>query len=313
MDLKIYAANASEFEHEVSQLREIAKTLKEAEPANSPIYMVTNILLGNKELDCLLLTEKGPIIIDCKAYQGKITGCENGTWSVQTPDGKIVEMNNNPFEQSKNQRFTFLRKWRNIVDKHFTKQIPENQILFFCNWLYFKPGSEHIDDRFEYSKVRKWFKVVTKDNLIESMEKLNHQYRISQAGFDKILHEIGLDASKPIDDLPDPDDSEKPEIILPIKEIQTTSGPIPLIIHRGVIQIVIPSRTKSRTPEFLNAYNEAVIFFEMEKYDRALNLIEFALKKDKYDPDAQDLKYDILCLLGREDEAEKYLINAVKN
>ena len=117
MDLTIYSANPSEFEHEANQLMEIAEVLKAAEPADKPIYMITNVLLEGKELDCILLTEKGPILIDCKAYQGIISGCENGVWKVQTPSGKIIDMNNNPFEQSRNQRFTFLRKWRNIVEK----------------------------------------------------------------------------------------------------------------------------------------------------------------------------------------------------
>lgn len=308
MDLTIYSGNQSEFEDELSPLYEIAAILKAAEPAVKPVYMITNVLLGNKRLDCLLLTEKGPIIIDCMACQGKISGCETGTWTVETPSGQIVEMNTNPYEQSKKQRYAFLRKWRGIVDKHFMKQIPEKQILHFCNWVYFGPGSVHHDDRFDYSKVT-WFSIVTRENLLSSIESLNRQYRISKTGYDKILHEIGLNPGTPGEMKPRTDGGEEPGIM---RTVETPSGSVPLMIQKGDIQIVFPPRMKSRTPEFLNTFHEAVLNFENHQYDRALQLIEFALKKDRYDHEAQDLKFDILCLLGKKDEAEEYLLKAVK-
>lgn len=319
MDVTIYSANPSEFEHESNQLMEIAEVLKAAEPADKPVWMITNVLLGNKELDCILLTEKGPIIIDCKAYQGKITGCENGIWEVQTPSGNSVEMHNNPFEQSRNQRFTFIRKWGSIVEKHFKQQIPEKQIPHFSNWVYFKSGSEHVDNRLDYANAR-WFKVVTKENLVSEIEKLNRQYRISVAGYGKILHEFGLKDAEVIDVSQikkpvEPDDDEEIQIE-PEKEditdLKSSVGPIPLIIQKGVIRIILPVRKQTRTPEFLDALDQAIIFSEKLMFEKALNLINFALDKDPYDMEAQDLKCDILCQLGRSEEAEEYLIITLK-
>lgn len=314
MDVTIYSANPSLFEYETNQLLEIVEVLKSAEPANNPIYMITNVFLGNRELDCILITEKGPIIIDCKPYQGKITGCESGSWEVESSSGEIIVMDTNPFEQSKLQRYGFLRKWDKIVKKHFISQIPPKQVFNFCNWVYFKPESKHIDDRFDFSKV-KWFKIVTKETLVDSIKKLNHQYRISKLGYGKILKEFGLNEDAqvqiPISASPDSELSgeKRPQII---KTLSTPSGPVHLIVQMGVIQIATPPSHLSHTPEFLSAYHEAEIYFKSKNYAKALNHIEFVLHKEQFDQKAQDLKYEILCELGRDEEAEEYLIQVMK-
>lgn len=91
------------------------------------------------------------------------------------------------------------------------------------------------------------------------------------------------------------------------EEISTPAGTIPIVIQVGIVQIQLPVKPGTRTPEFMNALNEALVFYEKENYDRALNLVQFALEKDPHDQEAQDLKYDILCHLGRDEEAEEYL------
>lgn len=313
MDLTIYSANPSEFDDKSSYLREIAEILKAAEPAATPVYMITNVHLGDVTFDCILLTEKGPILINGNPYLGKISGSENGVWKVETPSGQIVEMDNNPFVRSKIQWLAFLRKWRPVVDKHFTKQIPEKQILRVATWSYFQPGSEYCDDQFDFSKV-KWFNVVTRDGLMDSIGKVKNQYRISKAGYDKILPELGVkvltvslkpDASGTMDQ-----GTEGTSSIT--HEVQTPSGTVPLIVQKSDIHVVMPPRTKSRTPEFINAFDEAKISFELKDYEKSLRLTDYALKKGKYDQEAQDLKYDLLIILGKEDEAEEHLLKAVK-
>lgn len=312
MDVTIFSANPSEFEAEFSQIREIVEVLKAAEPATTPVYVLTKAILGDKEIDCLLLTEKGPVILSCNSFQGKISGGETGPWTVITVTEQTVEIPENLFQLSKIQHFTFLRKWRTIRDKHFSKQIPEKQIFHFCNWVYFKPGSEYINDQLDYGKS-KWFKVVTGDTLVSSIGKLNHQYRISKTGYDKIIHEFGLgvvpsSTGNPSAAEKELNRSDSPSCI----EIQTRSGSVPMFIQKGAIQIVLPSRTKNRTHEFLKALNDAKLSFEVQNYELALKQVDFALKKDYYDQEGQDLKYDILCLLGKEDDAEAYLLKAVK-
>jgi hypothetical protein len=322
MNVTIFSANPSEFNDETCQLREIALVLKSAPPADKPIYMITNVLLENMKIDCILLTEKGPIIIDCYEYQGTLSGCEHGSWTVRISEEQTLEMIKNPFKEAHDKHFAFLRKWRPVRDKYFDRQIPEKQVLHFCNWVYFKPGSQHNDAQMNYHKA-KWFSVITKENLVQMVENQHHQYRISKTGYDKILHEFGINTT-PIITYENSSNVELFQIISAegnqqdVKdlrkkdEVKNTSGPIPIIMQKGLIQILIPLRIKRRTPEFLSALKEAQNFFEIKNFEKALKFVEFALKKDYNDLEAQDLKYEILCSLGKDDEAENYLLKAVK-
>lgn len=351
MKVTIFTANPSGFEHEEKQLQEIASVLHN-EQSDKPVYMLTNVLIGNNEIDCLLLTEKGPFLIDCKAYQGKISGCENGNWYVQSYHGGNIDVGKNLFQQAKKQRFAFLDRWKVIAKKHFEKQIPKEQRAYFRVWLYFKPGSKFVDDRFDIDATC-WFGVVTRDNLIEEMRRSNIQYRLSELSYEKIINEFGLsikDAKEVAITIqpepePDPERETKPEKdteiepevtpsvgtdtegkgtpdVKPGKDNEeekvedTPSKPVysseskisvPVVIQRGPIQITIPVRPKSRLPELLTAVSEAITYMEMGKWDQALNLANYALTIDKYDRDAQDIKYDILYQLKRGEEAEEFI------
>jgi hypothetical protein len=313
MDLTIYSANPSELELENSQLREIVEILKAAEPAASPVCMITNILLGNINLHSVLLTEKGPIIIDCKKDNQDLSEKDPSLWEMTSPSDHVEETELNPIEILKIQRFGFLRIWRKIVDKHFSKQIPEKQILHFGYWLYYQPEDLKVDEQINNSK-NKWFHVVTKDNLIEHLNSIHNQYRISKAGYDKILHEIGLE-SLPAADIRqylESDGQQDAKGAEMLQVLNTRSGPVPVIIQKKIVQITMPVRTQRRTSEFLNAFQEATKSLGNGDYERALRLIDFALKKDKYDQEAQILKYDILSLLGKDKDAEEFLLKAAK-
>lgn len=344
MKVTLFTANPSEFAHEKSQLHEILSALHD-DQSSKPVYMLTNVAIGNHEIDCLLLTEKGPFLIDCKAYQGRISGCENGNWYVHPFNGGCVDVGKNLFLQAKKQRFAFLDRWDKIAKKHFEKQIPKGQRAYFRVWLYFKPGSTYVDDRLNMDAAR-WFGVVTRDTLIEELRTCNIQYRISELSYEKILNEFGLSIAdakevtvkiKPDTDpepvpevepevVPDPekrdDEDPKPDVepdgtdekqvdeITPPEPTvtpQKSSISIPVVIQRGPIQITIPIKPKSRPPELVNAVNEASTYLEMDRLEQALNLANYALSLDLYDREAQDIKYDILYRLKRGEEAEAFI------
>lgn len=336
MKVTVFSANPSEFAHEKRQLQEIAQVLQE-DPTDKPVYMLTNVLVGKNEIDCILLTEMGPILIDCKAYKGKIYGCENGNWWVES-GGKTVDIQKNLFVQAKNQRFSFLDRWNLIADKHFKKQIPKEQRAFFKVWQYFEPGSEFADDRFEIQKIR-WYGIITKDTLVDTYNKLNIQYRISPFSYEKILRELGLSLQNevsetaPVIEVTLPDNGEEEtgnrddngdksgNTIATPDETETVNPPyeqeadasrkkivsIPIIIQKGPIQITIPIGPRSRPPELISAVSEAGTYLELGRLEQALNLASYALSIDKYDREAQDIKYDILYLMKRGEEAEAFI------
>ncbi|MBN1165773.1 MAG: NERD domain-containing protein [Methanospirillaceae archaeon] len=329
MNLTVYSANPSGFAHEEEQLREIAKILS-TDPSDKPVFMLTNVLIGSHEIDCILLTEKGPILIDTKAYQGKISGCENGNWWTES-DGKIVDIGKNLFLQAKNQRFAFVERWNPIVEKHLRSQIPRYQQIFFQVWLYFKQGSFFADERFNPDFIP-WLSIVTRDSLLDEYEKISNQYRIGLVSYKKILAELGLSdqESSPVslkdEGIPEKDTShsaepytdetkksdekteekEKPEQ----KQdtiLSTRTEPAPVLIQKGTIRISLPIRLQSRSPELLAAISEASTYLELNRLDQALNLADYALSIDRFDREAQDLKYEILYRLQRGEEAESFI------
>ena len=89
MGIRFFRGEKIRFEHEYRQLREIVGILKK-EYQKEPVYVLTNILVANKQLDCVLLTRSGPLILELKAFSGEVHGLENGPWEVVTDDGKGV-------------------------------------------------------------------------------------------------------------------------------------------------------------------------------------------------------------------------------
>jgi len=281
--------------------------------------MITNVLFENLEFDCVLLTEKGVIIIDCKAYQGEVAGLENGSWKVKMSNGKTVEIQKNPYKQMSQHHFQFRKRWLRIVETHFADILPEGQKNHFSNWLYFQPGSDFSGIGFDFERM-KWFNIITKDTLIDAIENLDAEYLFTKSDYDKILLNFGLDLPRddeelyPGDEDESIEDSDEIPDTEPItkEEISTPAGAIPVIIQVGVVQIKLPVKPVTRTPEFMNALNEALVFYESDNLDRALNLVQYALEKDPHDQESQDLKYDILCRLGREKEAEEFLSQSLR-
>jgi tetratricopeptide (TPR) repeat protein len=166
----------------------------------------------------------------------------------------------------------------------------------------------------------KWFNIITKDSLIDAIDDLDAQYLFTISDYEKILLNFGLDSPRNDEEFypGDEDESGQDADITPApapaprEEIATPAGPVPVVIHVGIVRIQLPTKPGMRTPEFQNALNEARVYHEMKDYNRALNLVQYALGKDPYDQEAQDLKYDILCVLGRDEEAEEYLSTALK-
>ena len=86
MGIRFFRGQKTKFEHEHHQLKEIARIVAKEFP-DEQVYLLTNVLVANGELDCVVLSRHGPLILDLKAYSGTIRGSENGKWQVETKDG----------------------------------------------------------------------------------------------------------------------------------------------------------------------------------------------------------------------------------
>ena len=90
MVVKIFCGeDFSSYEHEWEQFKEVYNLLNEKYGnSDENIYILSNFLLSNAQIDIVILTINGPAILELKSYNGEIFGSENGEWYVITKDGK---------------------------------------------------------------------------------------------------------------------------------------------------------------------------------------------------------------------------------
>jgi uncharacterized protein YkwD len=187
MGIRFFRGQKTKFEHEHHQLKEIARIIAKEFP-DEPVYLLTNILVANGELDCVILTQHGPLILDLKAFSGTIHGSENGKWQVETKDG--VHTLPNLFIQSKIHRQDFIDKMIMICRAHFT-QIGEINLKKIGSWVYFCKGSEYPGGQIDFRRV-KWFRVVTAESLPEKLRFIDAGYTLRPEDMDAIVMDLHL-------------------------------------------------------------------------------------------------------------------------
>ncbi len=114
------------FRHEFEQLRELTDLLAAAD-LEGPVYVVSNFLIANGEIDCLLVMPHGLVVLDLKAYLGTVYGVEEGDWRVVGPDGSEETLRVNLFHQLRTLRFDLVRRLERIRDEAFP-QIDERDL-----------------------------------------------------------------------------------------------------------------------------------------------------------------------------------------
>lgn len=203
MILRTFRGEKSKYEPECRQLLEIYSLLAD-HPSDEEVFIASNFRLASGEIDCLIVKENGPILLELKAYQGEIFGCENGDWSVRSPDGTIVPMQNNVFHQANRHRLDFLNKWQKIVFIHFSEIIPQRELRWVQSWAYFKAGSRYCDS-IDFDKIP-WFRIVTSDTLISQFDFIRTSYRLNPRDMELIMEDLGLKESPINKDLSPPQD-----------------------------------------------------------------------------------------------------------
>jgi len=215
MALKLFRGKESQFEHEHQQIQEIIDCI-ERSFSDDIVYIGTNILLANTELDCLILTKKGPIILELKNYSGEIIGDENGEWIVRDDEGNSVPLPENLYQQLRKQRNDLYRKLEKIFAEHIPRVEPED-LRKISAWGYFRKGSKYPDDQINQYIV-KWFDIVTAETLSYKISHVNPQYTLFEPDFDKIMQELHLTEYEPGVLGKRPDSNE------PIREIKPIEG-----------------------------------------------------------------------------------------
>jgi tetratricopeptide (TPR) repeat protein len=189
MNLRTFRGEKSTYEPEYRQLNEIYKTLAD-HPVDEDIFLASNFRIASGEIDCLILKNSGPILLELKAYRGEIFGSENGEWAVRTNDGEIVPMKNNVFEQARRHRLDFIKKWERIVTHFLSDIIDPKEISWVASWAYFQPGSHYCGD-IDLDKIP-WFKIITRDSLIRQFQFIRTSYQLYPKNMERVMEYLGL-------------------------------------------------------------------------------------------------------------------------
>jgi uncharacterized protein YkwD len=233
MAIRFFRGEKTRYEHEYRQLEEIVRILK-PQFEKDPLYVLTNVLVANGQIDCVLLTRNGPLILELKAFSGEIHGLENGGWEVITKDGPIPLPN--LFLQAKNQRQDFIDRLIPVYRENLS-HVAENNLRKMSSWLYFSKESVYPEGQIDFRRV-KWFRIVTGDTLLEKMRFLDSGYSLRLQDMDEIvrglhLKEYHFESDRPVPPQP---------IVLP-KKFRLTRGVIVtlalILIVLGIIALIL--------------------------------------------------------------------------
>ncbi|MBP1929824.1 uncharacterized protein YkwD [Methanolinea mesophila] len=187
MGVRFFRGQRTRFEHEFRQQKEIARVLRKEFP-HEQVYLITNVLVANGQIDCIILTRNGPVVLDLKAFKGEIRGRENGKWEVSAKDGDIPLPN--LFSQARMHRQDFIDVMIPITRKYFP-HIGEQNLRKIGSWLYFCKGSTYPEGQIDFRRV-KWFRIVTAEDLTEKLRFIDSGYTFRPEDMDAIVHELRL-------------------------------------------------------------------------------------------------------------------------
>jgi uncharacterized protein YkwD len=187
MGIRFFRGQKTKYSHEHHQIKEITRIVAQEFP-DQDVFILTNVLVSNGELDCVILTSHGPLILDLKAFSGTVRGSENGTWEVETKDG--VHSLPNIFIQAKMHRQDFIDKMIPICRANFP-HIGESNLKKIGSWAYFCPGSTYADGQIDLRRV-KWFRVVNAASLPEKIRFIDAGYTLRAGDMEAIVRELRL-------------------------------------------------------------------------------------------------------------------------
>ncbi len=187
--LRYFYGERPRFRHEFDQLRELSGIVESAD-LPGPIYLASNFLLANGEIDCFLVMPRGMVVVDLKAFEGEVHGEEEGDWWVVDPNGTTVPLKTSLFRQLRTHRFDLAGRLLRIREAAFP-QIEEKDLMKVGAWGYFRRGSTYAGGQIDRDKV-KWFDIVTADTLVERLMLVDAGFTIGEREMDAVVNALHL-------------------------------------------------------------------------------------------------------------------------
>ncbi|EHQ35883.1 UvrD-helicase domain-containing protein [Methanoplanus limicola] len=192
MPVRYFRGRRGEHFHEREQIKEVAAILED-EFRDENVFLLTNIKLAKAEIDSIILTADGPVILDLKNYCGTVYGDDypQKPWKVVTDSGEETELHRNLFDQLITQRGEFNRQYQKIREKHFG-YIDEREAGRIAAWGYFRKGSTYPEGQIDMWAYP-WFAVVTAESLAERLCYNNTGYELLDEDLEIIVKELYLE------------------------------------------------------------------------------------------------------------------------
>jgi superfamily I DNA and RNA helicase len=189
MTTRVFIGNKSEKLNEILQQHEIIDALKK-EHFDDDIYVLLNFLVKDAtEIDCVIFTSSGPVLLELKHMQGDIFGELNGDWKAVKHNGEEFILPKNPLQQLKKERSRFNQTL--IASVHpLLPSIPIEEIQKTEAWGYFKKGSAY-----KGTITRKevtWFDIVTVDTIVSRLNFDNATIYYTNEIRDKFVKDLNL-------------------------------------------------------------------------------------------------------------------------
>ena len=130
------------------------------------IAIFFNVYLEGTQIDTLIVSEKGIIVIEYKNYSGKLYCSENGPWEIVNISNETIQINKdreNVFEQLRRQRFSVINFIRNHFNDIFPDEKIESKHVEHIGWcLVFEDISLNSEIKLSQNTQR-WLNVISKD------------------------------------------------------------------------------------------------------------------------------------------------------
>lgn len=162
-------------------------------------YLLGNFFVGSRELDAMVIKPNAVVILDFKAFSGKLEFSEEGPWLIEDLEkGSTVEVKGgasvNPLRQlriSKGVFSDFLK--RNFSDLETT-----------CNWrhaaaLVAFQGPIKFDKGQLPGSIRPWFHISDMQHIVRDLEAIvSREIFLSPQSMARIVAQLGIDPFVPI-------------------------------------------------------------------------------------------------------------------
>lgn len=134
-----------------------------------------DVFVKGTQIDTMIVSEKGLLVLEYKNYSGALTGSENGRWEIETVNGERLEINQgreDVFQQLRRQRFSIMNFIGDNFESIFPNKQRETKQIAHINWiLVFENLSEDSDIKLSHN-AKMWLKIISKNEIKKFFEQL---------------------------------------------------------------------------------------------------------------------------------------------